>query len=524
MSRPPSPIVAARPGHGLLWLSLGALVVGLAIGVLQPIVSVGVGAGVYAGPTYVGLLFLLCVAVVVLLGPVVIVVRGARETGVPAVALAGCLAFGLLAGSVVAGNLHIGFAAPRSWPEIRPTGDGWTAAASLLTARSDHTATLLTDGRVLVAGGRTSDNGGAVASAELYDPATGRWTATGTMPTAQAGHLATLLAGGRVLVTSYTGEALLYDPPTGTWSATGGMTTARRDYAATLLPDSRVLVSGGRDAREEMAPPEIFDPGTGTWSSAGTMRVPRAGHTATLLSDGRVLVAGGYAAGESESNPMGLLVDAEVYDPATNAWAATAPMLTRRSDHAAVLLGDGRVLVVGGTAVTDAVEAYDPRIASWRAAGTAQSWAGPQAILLGDGRVLVVDGLGGVHVYDPAGPALPEELVSAGRWHPAIALLSNGRVLFAGGYEVYRGPVDAVQLYDPGAVPPTDASTARPSAAHAVRSGPTLRAPVSPSPLQDPVATPAERIAAFPPGIRVAVEPRHASWFTDELRSVLGSR
>ena len=120
----------------------------------------------------------------------------------------------------------------------------WTATGSLNTARTFHTATLLPDGEVLVAGGEDS-NSNRLANAELYDPTTGTWTATGSLNTARSGHTATLLPDGKVLVAggfesesdNFLASAELYDPATGSWTATGSLNTARAGQTATLLPD-----------------------------------------------------------------------------------------------------------------------------------------------------------------------------------------------------------------------------------------------------------------------------------------------
>ncbi|MGH8094559.1 MAG: kelch repeat-containing protein [Chthoniobacterales bacterium] len=193
---------------------------------------------------------------------------------------------------------------------------GFEATGSLATAREFHTATLLPNGMVLVAGG----NGNFLASAELYDPATGTWTATGSLATARALHTATLLPNGMVLVAGgvgnpgYLASAELYDPATGTWTATGSLATGRDYHTATLLPNGMVLVAGGSD-NNALASAELYDPATGIWTATGSLATARYYHTATLLSNGMVLVAGGV---DNTNSP---LASAELYD-------ASAPLIT----------------------------------------------------------------------------------------------------------------------------------------------------------------------------------------------------
>src|SRR5947207_1391756 len=161
------------------------------------------------------------------------------------------------------------------------TGGIWTATGDLGTPRDYHRATLLPNGQVLVAGGRVGDPDFivAVASAELYDPATGVWTPTGSMTTARAFHTATLLPNGQVLVTGYSDTAELYDPATGVWTATGSLTTGRSFHTATLLPNGQVLVAGGT----WLASAELYDPATGVWTAADNVTTARGIHTATWL-------------------------------------------------------------------------------------------------------------------------------------------------------------------------------------------------------------------------------------------------
>jgi N-acetylneuraminic acid mutarotase len=253
-----------------------------------------------------------------------------------------------------------------------PSNGSWTVTGSMVTPRMFHTATLLPDGKVLVAGG-TGNNvtGKPLASAELYDPSSGSWTATGRMPTPRMLHTATLLPDGNVLVAggldnnSASGKpplasAALYDPGSGSWTATGTMATPRSDFTATLLPDGKVLVAGGLHSGALAAAAELYDPGNGSWTATGNMPTPRADHTATLLPDGKVLVSGG-----SDSNGP-LAAAAELYDPANGSWAATASMVNSRVGHTATLLPGGKVLVAGGFATEPtepavlAVELYDP--------------------------------------------------------------------------------------------------------------------------------------------------------------------
>ena len=159
----------------------------------------------------------------------------------------------------------------------------WSPAPSLSTARAAHTATLLANGKVLVAGGGTGPFA-ATTSAELYDPASNTWSPAGEMSFARASHTATLLADGRVLVTGGVtsrpaiASAELYDPVSNTWSSAGSLATARYDHTATSLRDGRVLVAGGNGGffgSGSVASTELYDPASNSWSSAGDMSCPR---------------------------------------------------------------------------------------------------------------------------------------------------------------------------------------------------------------------------------------------------------
>ncbi len=311
---------------------------------------------------------------------------------------------------VVGGRADIGCAADPLEAELYDPGTGtWTSAGSLATARgASARAVLLQDGRVLVVGGQDQP------SAELNDPDTGTWTAAGRMTEprgAAAG--AVSLIDGRVLVLrgNQLASADLYDPPSGTWTKAANMRTARYYGAvAVSLRDGRVLVAGGSNQSGQTAFAEVFDPSSGKWSSAGEMTEARAWPAAAIvLRDGRVLVAGGF-----------LLSSAELFDPDTGEWTPTGSMAQPRSAASAVLLPDGRVLVAGGAEDgpgglgTASAEIYDPVSGEWSPAGSMGALrTGAAAVLLGDGRVLVIGGrglIGGIdaslraaELYDPGG-------------------------------------------------------------------------------------------------------------------------
>jgi WD40 repeat protein len=233
----------------------------------------------------------------------------------------------------------------------------WTMTGSLAAPRWGHTATLLASGKVLVVGGRDS-TGVSLVSAELYDEATGTWTPTGSLATARYFHTATVLSSGKVLVAggvagatsaSTLASAELYDEATGIWLPTGPLVTARYTHTATLLRSGKVLVAGGYNPTipsPSLASAELYDETTGIWLPTGSLFTERHLHTATLVPSGEVLVAGG---GHSLTSFTGsFLGSAELYDEPTGTWAETIQLFTARSTHAATLLRSGKVLVTGG--------------------------------------------------------------------------------------------------------------------------------------------------------------------------------
>ncbi|ADB51788.1 kelch repeat-containing protein [Conexibacter woesei] len=321
-------------------------------------------------------------------------------------------------------------------------GSGWHPVASMSTVHRAHGAVLLRDGRVLIASGTSS--GGAVATAELYDPVNGSWTPAAPPLVPRHYATATRLIDGRVLLvggaaaTGVTTHAELYDPTANTWTATGAMNEPRNGHAAVLLADGRVLVAGGADdTRNASATSEVYDPATGLWTpTAGTMSDSRENLHAALLDDGRVLVAGGY-----DVNPSTMFrSSADVYDPATNSWSPTGALATSRGQGGTAVLPDGRVLAVGGvnhTGFLASIELYDPVAASWSPGG-AIPHAGNvvTATALDDGRVLIQsDGSTETVLFDPATNALSPvaHQSSAPRGLASLTVLEGGRVLMAGG-------------------------------------------------------------------------------------------
>ena len=333
---------------------------------------------------------------------------------------------------------------------------GFTLSGSLHDARVVHTATLLNDGRVLVAGGGqgpdTIDGYDDVPGAELFDPVSGSFTPAGTF--ARQSHTATLLSSGKVLLvggeelfSTATTESELYDPVTGQFGPTGSLVVARESHTATLLQDGRVLIVGGIRSPDggfhwaTLADAEIYDPVTGTFSLTGSLNDARCFHTATLLPNGKVLITGG-------SGTLNTLASAELYDPATGVFTRTGSMSVQRFGPVATLLPDGNVLITGDKQIP---ELYDPASRSFEPTGSMvvpRGWH--TATLLRDGTVLIAGGYKATgiaeiqsEIYDPvkrtftAGPNLnfPRLL------HTATSL-PDGSVAIIGG----AGSTDGLHL------------------------------------------------------------------------------
>ena len=246
----------------------------------------------------------------------------------------------------------------------------WRFTDSLSYARYLHTATKLADGRVLIVGGTITD-GSSVDSVnnyhppcEIYDPQTGTWSEAGYLIGPRRGHTATLLQDGRVLIAGGTGVGPashppstnrnticeIYDPATNSWDRTGALNQIRIYAVAVTMNDGRVLIVGGNATvnwREE-----IYDPATGTWKWTPSIGVGSVHHPPILLNDGRVLVS------STDSRPVQIdekggyrthwYNSLRIFDPETETWSDpgwNGPVLQQ---YGVAPLKDGRLLIAGG--------------------------------------------------------------------------------------------------------------------------------------------------------------------------------
>jgi hypothetical protein len=337
----------------------------------------------------------------------------------------------------------VAFALHAAAPNSPPTGS-LTAGPPMLEPRSGHSATLLPDGKVLIAGGMRR-NQDFYKSSELYDPATGKFEPAGEMTLARVGQAAVLLPSGKVLIAGgwvghgCTDSAELYDPATRRFTPIAKMTTRRGDPSATLLADGDVLIAGGgdHDSPGGISSAEIFHSAALSFQAIAPMHYARISHTATLMKDGRVLIAGGR--GDS------LAAVAELYDPKTKRFSETGRLLTARYKHTAGLLPNGRVLIAGGSDERDwngklsSAEIYDPATGKFAAAAAmndARFKLPETSVLLNSGELIIAGGSRDVEIFDPASgrfrvaPGQMRDL----RHFMTETKLQDGSVLLAGGY------------------------------------------------------------------------------------------
>lgn len=321
----------------------------------------------------------------------------------------------------------------------------WGPTDEMNDARWAHSATLLADGRVLVAGGFGDPYGAGsnaqpvLDTAEIYDPSNRSWTSVAPMGTRRALHAAILLADGRVLVaggrtcdqppptacnfTFRSDSAEIFDPATGTWTPTAPMTIARHTTSAALLPGGDVLIPAGFTSAGNGSTADRYDPGTGTFSATGPLNVARARQGAMLLADGRVLVAAGVGGGNTS----------EVYDPVTDTWALTGNVIAAgRFNYYFAVLPDGTALIAGGqvpgVGITTSAERYDPATGTWSPAAEMNEPHGSSSSLSFTQQAVVISS-------DPF----------SFETRPRVCGTNCGKVLVAG-----NSATGSVELYTPG--------------------------------------------------------------------------
>jgi hypothetical protein len=319
---------------------------------------------------------------------------------------------------------------------FNPADNSVTPVAPMTIRRWSHTATTLSDGRVLVTGGRTGStaaNGVVLATAEIYDPVTNEWTETaGPMNVARRSHTATLLPNGKVLivgggngVSTTTSQPIqsveLFDPATGLFTLAGNMLDRRSAHSAILLDDGTVLISGGSNGTGTLFPTntaEIYNPADNSFTAVGPMNYPHLAQLPGKLRDGRVVQGSSYY-NETHTSAGGRITDeSEIYDPVARTFTPIAPMFKQRIDIGALGLLDGTLLIAGGVTTSPTFpsifqptsEVFDPATSAWKLSGIMSTGRDEfSGLLLDDGRAVISGGfvspgavlLRTVEVYTP---------------------------------------------------------------------------------------------------------------------------
>ncbi len=318
------------------------------------------------------------------------------------------------------GNLNAG-GATRKTALFDPLTYSWKRGPDMLHDRGAHVTVRLKDGRVLVCGGADTSKR-VLSSCEIYDPRSNRWSYTGSMTTPRVGHRGVLLPDGKVLVCGGTRDvtdvlkaingalksAEIYDPSTGRWSRTGDMSVVRMAHTLTLT-GSRALAAGGLSVKYFLGIPIPLFRDTaeyfykGRWYSARSFPGKRAGHSALKLSDGRVLLCGGvYGSNILDPNSYKAIASAAIYNPSSNRWSSLPPMRSARGLPTLTALPGGKALVSGGAAGSytkplglSSTEIFTGTSFTSNRYSLRVSRAGHAVILLPEGNFLVVAGAGG---------------------------------------------------------------------------------------------------------------------------------
>lgn len=322
---------------------------------------------------------------------------------------------------------------------------GLHEVGNLTRPRYSHAATLLNDGKVLIAGGLEElplvlagppppgtpiPQPKRLISAEIFDPETGVSTPTGDLTASRSEDHGVLLPDGRVLIIPKNPNLPIerYDAHSGRFNPVAMLPGRIGILTATPLPSGKVFLTSTVYAG-------VFDPTTGPFSPLFRMDPTRIGHTATLLKDGRVLIAGGQNVGRDAV----LLGRNLIYDPSTEALSEAGNLQFDRVNHKAVLLEDGRILIIGGAAgrgpFVQTAEIYDPQTNAFSPAGV--STIDPSAaLLLPSGEVFLIRSYNGdIVLYDPATHTFSNTgfSISPRRSFATATLLEDGRVMVAGG-------------------------------------------------------------------------------------------
>ncbi|HWA92562.1 MAG TPA: hypothetical protein VG889_21200 [Rhizomicrobium sp.] len=342
-----------------------------------------------------------------------------------------------------------------------------SAASDPATPRFHQTALLLGDNRVLIAGGMRA-NGAVEASAELYDPAASRFLPLPGMHVARVGAVAARLPNGDVLIAggsdgrSCLSSAEIYDAAHRRFRSGVAMHVPRCSAQAFVLKNGAVLVAGGSTSSDDgqLATAELYDPRIDAFTQTGSLRVPRSAFAGAVLRDGRVLVTGGWSAGTYPARTIEK--SAEIYDPANGRFSPAGSMTVERYKMAAVRLKDGRVLVIGGSdardwqGISNTTEIYDPATRRFTAAAFmrfARFKLPDGAVLLDDGKVLVVGGAARAEIYDPAANAFAPAggVALDGFYFSTATKLANDQTLIVGGCgeDPGAGAVRHAWLYRP---------------------------------------------------------------------------
>lgn len=334
-------------------------------------------------------------------------------------------------------------------------------SSNMNTGRYSHTATLLSSGKVLIAGGRNSTY--SFSKSELYDPSTGIFIQLSNMVYERYSHTATLLQNGKVLITGGYGNpnaassAELFDPESGTFSLTGNMTASRSYHTEIILANGKVLIIGGAyligSTEYYRNTSELYDPVLGTFTASGNMSSSRFVHTAVRLNNGKVLVTGGH-------NGTILLNSAELYDPAGGTFSATGSLNSAGTAlHTSTLLENGLVLIaIGGTgSATIRSELFNASSFSVTGNMKYSVRMNHTADLLSSGKVLITGGGSSVtdlypesELYNPTSGLFEiSGNLNTSRLYHKSAKLSDGRILITGGKNIQGNTLQSTEIYTP---------------------------------------------------------------------------